>query len=1180
MKPQLPLLLLFTLAIGTTFSRAQQYEPSRRPTEVRGITDTRFRPPPAANPFREPPGSQPGTAATVVPAAGLTAGQASESATAASAESTTEPSVTQGDIEAKVKEVNEATDLDETTKREALDRLKRATEWLKTAKESAEKRLKYEAEIASAPNDLEQEKRIAASPLPELRFDVGEATLLPAVEQAAAAAEERLKQAKELLVKSEDALKRRSERKPALTKLIPETEKAFDEAKKALATPQDTTSLLNATRRLELEAKYLALEQQKILFPLESKRLDAISELGPVQRDVAKRLVSYSELESTGWRKVVVDFRKRDSDREAELTRRQLQDADSALKSLAERNADLAEQRKAIVAEIEATSLEVKQLSEDVEKIANDFDKMQEKVEKAGNSTTIGLLLRRRREQLPDIRKARERLRFVSTRTPKIHLALLDLQDEEDMLDDRDSIAAAAIQRLKASNERYREVDLAGMVDEILDTREKLLENIIRDHDEYLRLLGEMEVAQKELVASTEQSQAFIDERVLWIRSSDPIGAAHFTQAWAEVKDLAQPTQWIALGTAIKDQVARQPLLAVLASLVVGMMLLCRGRFRRQINQICEADPEHLRGHFGPTVEALVASALATAFWPGLMLLIGWQLKSRPDVPELGHAIGMGLLNAAYLLWLCRFARQICRHDGIGVRHFEWNADSLAIARRSLSWLAAIGIPCLFFVLATSSYRDGEWSSFLGRVVFLFGMLTLACFSHVTLRAGIGIFREPCNASPEAWFCRLRHAIHFLGIGIPLALAVLAAMGYEYSAQHLAMRVEATISVLFGVILLRALALRWLQVRKFCREEMAASSSEDTADPLVEDNQDSELRYLLRYAVATALLLGGYFVWSDVAPALSVLDRFELWSELVEVKQIVAEADGTKKTMVTEEEVQTTLKHAVLACLILGLGMVVARNLPALVDVLILERMPADKGQRYAAGLILRYVLTLAAMVMACLTIGLSWSSIQWLAAAMTVGLGFGLQEIFANLVSGLIILFERPVRMGDLVTVGGVSGRVTRMQIRATTITDFERRELIVPNKKFITEDVMNWTLTDDVNRVLIEVGVAYGTNTELARELLLKVAREHPLTLDDPEPLATFDKFSDSSLNFTLRCFLPNLDNRLAVIHELHTEIDREFRQAQIEIAFPQQDLHVRTIETPLAGLLTDQQPTKDAA
>ena len=137
---------------------------------------------------------------------------------------------------------------------------------------------------------------------------------------------------------------------------------------------------------------------------------------------------------------------------------------------------------------------------------------------------------------------------------------------------------------------------------------------------------------------------------------------------------------------------------------------------------------------------------------------------------------------------------------------------------------------------------------------------------------------------------------------------------------------------------------------------------------------------------------------------------------------------------------------------------------------------------------------------------------------------------------------------------------------MRATTITDGDRKELIIPNKEFITGRVLNWTLTDPVNRVVINVGVAYGSDTQRAAEILLKVAKDHPIVLDDPPPGVSLESFGDSSLNFVLRCFLPNLDNRGTVIHELHMAIDREFRAAGIEIAFPQHDVHVRSIDLPL--------------
>ncbi len=193
---------------------------------------------------------------------------------------------------------------------------------------------------------------------------------------------------------------------------------------------------------------------------------------------------------------------------------------------------------------------------------------------------------------------------------------------------------------------------------------------------------------------------------------------------------------------------------------------------------------------------------------------------------------------------------------------------------------------------------------------------------------------------------------------------------------------------------------------------------------------------------------------------------------------------------------------------------------------------------------------------------GITWSSIQWLVAAMGIGLGFGLQEIFANFISGIILLFERPIRVGDIITLGDTTGVVTRIHMRATTVIDWDRKEYIVPNKDLITGRLLNWTLSDQTNRIVIPIGVAYGSETERARELLLQVAHDHPLILEDPAPIATFEGFGDSTLNLILRCYLPDLSHRLSTVTELHTAIDKLFKEAGIEIAFPQQDLHIRSV------------------
>ena len=178
----------------------------------------------------------------------------------------------------------------------------------------------------------------------------------------------------------------------------------------------------------------------------------------------------------------------------------------------------------------------------------------------------------------------------------------------------------------------------------------------------------------------------------------------------------------------------------------------------------------------------------------------------------------------------------------------------------------------------------------------------------------------------------------------------------------------------------------------------------------------------------------------------------------------------------------------------------------------------------------------------------------------MTVGLAFGLQEVFANFVCGLILLFERPIRVGDIITLGDTTGRVTNIRIRATTVTNWDRKELIVPNKDLITGRLLNWTLSDTTNRIVIPVGVAYKSDPEKTRDILASVLQEHSNVLDDPAPNVTFEGFGDSTLNFVIRAYLASMDNRLSTIHELHSTIHRRLGEMGIEIAFPQRDINVR--------------------
>jgi potassium-dependent mechanosensitive channel len=212
--------------------------------------------------------------------------------------------------------------------------------------------------------------------------------------------------------------------------------------------------------------------------------------------------------------------------------------------------------------------------------------------------------------------------------------------------------------------------------------------------------------------------------------------------------------------------------------------------------------------------------------------------------------------------------------------------------------------------------------------------------------------------------------------------------------------------------------------------------------------------------------------------------------------------------------------------------------------------------------MISRYTIVAAGFFIALSMLGISWGDVQWLVAAMGVGLGFGLKEIFANFFSGLIILFERPIRIGDTVTIDGLSGTVTRIRIRATTVTDFDNKEQVIPNQNFLINPLINWTLSDPITRVVFSVGIAYGSDTEKALQVMTDVVSAHSEVLEEPRPTVFFVGFGESSLDFQVRVFVRERLRRMPLKHDLHMAMNKALAESGIEIPFPQRDLHLKSI------------------
>lgn len=279
----------------------------------------------------------------------------------------------------------------------------------------------------------------------------------------------------------------------------------------------------------------------------------------------------------------------------------------------------------------------------------------------------------------------------------------------------------------------------------------------------------------------------------------------------------------------------------------------------------------------------------------------------------------------------------------------------------------------------------------------------------------------------------------------------------------------------------------------------------------------------------------------------------EILEKLKEIMHfVVFDVGGSNFTVLT-------LLYLLFASLLLVWG---TRKLSGILDKYILGRRISERGTRLAIVSIIKYIILVAGFIFIFDSAGFNLGAFSWLLGALGVGLGFGLQNITSNFVSGIIILFERPIKVGDRIQVGGVSGDVVEISMRSTTIVTNDNISVIVPNNEFINGNVTNWSHNDRRVRFHYPVGVAYKEDPTRVKEIVLGVAKKHPGVLQTPPPDFWFVEYGDNALNFELVVWTSSYIQKPVVLKsELYYEIFKEFSHHGIEIPFPQRDIHIRT-------------------
>ncbi len=863
---------------------------------------------------------------------------------------------------------------------------------------------------------------------------------------------------------------------------------------------------------------------------------------------------------------------------EAQAAKREAKGKSPVIQDAAATNSNLSQQLSQLVNSVEQTSNTRDVVQKELQQLDSDYQSAQQQLSIAGLTTALGEVLREQRRKLPNLSHYQSEANDWKEKIANARLQEFHISEQQRDLADLHQ-AAQQIVATKLKGKKVNQADKDHLVQELiplLRDRQALLSKLSDDYGRYLDQLTALRRERASLIAKANQYARLLDESLVWIASGPPIGPSWLHGLATSVMWLIQPGQWMQTAQLLSARAAARWPLAALAALVIAALVWLRRGMRRRLEYVAGRIGNVTLDRFHYTLEAMLIAVLLATPLVLVLAVPGVLLLHDPQATPLAKATGSALLRTATWLFILDAFRHLLDEYGLAQRHFHWPNRLRQVIGHNLVWLMALELPCTFVVALTQWQVEALQQTPLGRLAFIIGSIGLAAFFWILFRRRSQALSTLLGERPTGWRWRVRYLAFPLFTFAPLVLSALAAMGYYFTALQLEGRLFISGWLVIGALLFINLVVRWLNVaerrlalaRARARREslLAQRASKEATDGAGEGMPETlevaeidlatisdQTRELLRVTVGLSVLAGLWLVWRDLLPALNVLDNIVLWH------QTFQSGGSTTVTPIT-------LGNLVMAMVLLILAITAGRNLPGFLEITVLRRLSREAGNRYAITTICRYIILAIGFVAMLNALGIGWHQAQWLVAALGVGLGFGLQEIFANFFSGLIILFERPIRVGDTVTVGNISGTVSRIRIRATTITDWDRKELVVPNKTFVTDQVINWTLTDPITRVIIRVGVSYDADPLQVQELLLRVAEESATVLSEPAPQVFFLSFGDSALNFELRVFVPDLNHLNTGTHELNVAVERILRENGISIPYPQRQIHFSDTPGPI--------------
>ena len=781
-----------------------------------------------------------------------------------------------------------------------------------------------------------------------------------------------------------------------------------------------------------------------------------------------------------------------------------------------------------------------------------------EQISALQGTLVLSRIIQQQKQKLP----TNLNIQGLSKQIADLRVQIFDITQKRNELYDIDAYISKIEQDENKSFTPAEKTQLTNLLTE----RRKVGSDLIKSLNNQLNLAISLELTQQQITQISDQIQSKLDQQSFWVKSNNPINLD-----WFKKLPMSLKAQFDGIGKKIgfPTNFDNLPYLLtyVFILFVIGGLIF---KFKESIKQrlaVINGEINTLRSDSQwHTPLALFYTALlslsGTLWFLATCQLLGFFFVKNPQ------EFWEWSLSMAGYWWFFSFILAILRPNGILVCHFGFTKESAA----SLQDVTKRIIVSVVLLLNTSIFSNvmdtGLANDVLGEINTIVALLF--CIVIIAPR----FVRTEKSLSSNTTDQRDRTLLKIMRILlqlVPVILIVLIALGYYYTALNLITHIINTYiawvvwslvrhTIYRGVtVASRRLAYRRLQEKRQQKQQDSSDASASDDVVVITEQEEglalNEVRsQLLRFAdlfIWTALFAIFYYVWSDLVTVVSYLRDITLWQQ----------TSTTEAGVVTET---ISLFNLIVALIIVVITYILVRNIQGILEILLFSRVKLSQGTPYTITTLLTYILVAVGGAWAFSTLGMSWSKLQWLFAALSVGLGFGMQEIFANFVSGIILLFERPIRVGDTVTINDVTGTVAKIRIRAITMIDPDRKEVIVPNKSFVTGQVTNWALSNTVTRLVVSVGVAYGSDLELVKRLLLQAANEQPNILKEPEPRALFLTFGASTLDHELRVYVGQVSERNDTLDALNRRVNQLFAENNIDIAFNQLDIFIKNKDT----------------